>query len=345
MSCGHSELPSNDAGFRAFRRPGKRVPPNARDADRVRWFGASLAGMAQRPYRYRSPDEDSHRWLEFPMRPDDIVISTRSKSGTTWLQQICALLVFQTPDLPARLAELSPWLDWSLTPAEETYARLAAQEHRRFIKTHTPLDGLPLDPRATYIVVGRHPLDAAVSLYHQGANLDRARMRRLSGAPEPTGPPARTPPLRDWLLDWVDRDEDPREQLDSLPGVMWHLGDAWVRRAEPNIVLVHYDDLSADLHGQMRRLAQRLDIAVPDQTWPELVAAAGFERMRADADQTAPDQSGVLKDRSAFFRRGGSGAGRELLTAGEFAHYQERVAGLAPATLLAWLHRGASTTA
>jgi len=65
------------------------------------------------------------------------------------------------------------------------YAQLADQDHRRFIKTHTPLDGLPVDPRVTYIVPGRHPLDMAVSLYHQGGNLNRERMRELTGLNRP----------------------------------------------------------------------------------------------------------------------------------------------------------------
>ena len=51
-----------------------------------------------------------------------------------------------------------------VTPHDEVLARLDAQRHRRFIKTHTPLDGLPLDRRATFVVVARHPLDTAVSM-------------------------------------------------------------------------------------------------------------------------------------------------------------------------------------
>ena len=76
------------------------------------------------PVRYRSADEDSARWAGFRFREGDIVISTRSKSGTTWMQMICALLVFQSPDLPAPLVELSPWLDWLIAPQEDVYARL-----------------------------------------------------------------------------------------------------------------------------------------------------------------------------------------------------------------------------
>ncbi|MCU1430625.1 MAG: Sulfotransferase protein, partial [Actinomycetia bacterium] len=226
---------------------------------------------ARPPVRYRSPDEDSARWLDFAFRPGDIVISTRSKSGTTWMQMICALLVFRTPELPAPLADLSPWVDWLVTPNAELHTMLAAQPHRRFVKTHTPLDGVPLDSRATYIVVARHPLDMAVSLYHQGDNIDRERLRQLTGQTDAVAPASKRPPLREWLLSWIDWDGSPREQMDSLPGVMWHAADAWARRAEPNVVLVHYDDLSADLEGQMRRLATLLDIKVDDQVWPRLV--------------------------------------------------------------------------
>jgi aryl sulfotransferase len=299
--------------------------------------------MAFQPVRYRSDDEDSARWDGFPFRPGDIVISTRSKSGTTWMQMICALLVFRTPDLPP-LSELSPWLDWLICPREEVLARLAAQSHRRFIKTHTPLDGVPIDQRASYIVVGRHPLDMAVSLYHQGANIDRDRLRQLVGQRDQAEREAHQPrpprqPLREWLLTWIESDDRPADQLDSLPGVMWHLSDAWTRRAEPNVILVHYDDLLADLAGEMRRLAGRLGIAVPEDAWPELVRSATFAEMRASAAGRAPDPAGVLKDPSAFFRRGTSGAGFEVLSTDELTRYYARSAQLAAPDLLSWLHR------
>lgn len=166
--------------------------------------------------RYRSADEDSARWNGFPFRQGDIIISTRSKSGTTWVQMICALLIFQTPDLPAPLAELSPWLDWLIAPRDEVYAKLAAQSHRRFIKSHTPLDGIPQDARATYLVTGRHPLDMAVSLHHQGDNIDRTRLRQLTGQPEPEDSPRPRRQLHEWLLGWIEQDADPRNSPLSI---------------------------------------------------------------------------------------------------------------------------------
>jgi aryl sulfotransferase len=291
--------------------------------------------MGQGLFHYTSPDEDSARWWDFPFRPGDIVVSTRSKSGTTWVQMICLLLVFGTPDLPARLGDLSPWLDHLVRPKHEVFGRLAAQTQRRVIKTHTPLDGVPLDARATYIVVGRHPLDMAVSLYHHGNNIDRRRMAELTGQPRADRPPQA--PLHEWLVGFVDWDGDPREWLDTLPGVLLHLADAWARRHRPNVVLLHYDDLVTDLDGSMRRLAGSLGIPVDEERWPALVQAATFDAMRAGAN--APDTLGVLKDPSAFFRQGTSGEGRALLTVLELAHYRDRVAAMAPTDLLDWLHR------
>jgi aryl sulfotransferase len=303
--------------------------------------------------RYVSQVEDSARWDGFAFRDGDIVISTRTKCGTTWVQAICALLVFGRPDLPAPLAELSPWLDWSLTPRHEVLALLDAQRHRRIIKTHTPLDGVPIDPRVCYIVVGRHPLDVGVSLYHHMNNLDRDRMRELAARAGAAGwDDARTGPspasvprpelhewLVDWLLEWPDAGDDPRDHLDSVPGILWHLGDAWNRRHAPNVVLLHYDDLQADRAGQMRALADRLEIDVPHARWPALVEAAEFTAMKAKADSFLPNRTGVLKTADAFFQAGRSGSGRALLTPDELSRYHDRTARLARGDLVAWLHR------
>jgi len=299
--------------------------------------------VAAAPSRYQSDDEDSDRWTGFGFRDGDIVISTRSKSGTTWMQMICAVLIFQRPLPPAPLRELSPWLDWRIRPVGEVYAQLDAQRHRRFIKTHTPLDGLRLDDRATYVVVGRDPRDMYVSLYHQGDNIDRDVVHRLLGQAAPAADASvqktQRPDLHQALLNWIDSDATPHEQMDSVRGVLWHLSDAWARRHEPNVVLVHYDDLSDDLERQMRRLADELDIVVPEDAWPILVRAATFSQMRAHADDLVPSADGVLKDAHAFFQRGTSGAWRDVLTGAEAAHYEQRVAALAPPDLLEWLHR------
>src|SRR5215208_7222068 len=132
--------------------------------------------------RYRTIIADSGRWDGFAFRPGDVVISTPPKCGTTWTQMLCALLIFDGPDFPAPLADLSPWLDMCTRPLAEVTAALAVQNHRRFIKTHTPLDGIPLRADVTYLVVGRDPRDVAISLEHHHANVDKERFLELRAA-------------------------------------------------------------------------------------------------------------------------------------------------------------------
>ena len=297
--------------------------------------------MVSPPLHYVSHDEDSGRWLGFRYRPGDIVISTRRRTGTTWLQMICAALIFQSPELPAPLWRLSPWLDHTIVPLDDVYTQLAEQSHRRFIKTHTPLDGLPLYPQVTYIVTARHPVDMFVSLHHQLDNIDHSRLWQLAGRDAPPGPGES---LHDSLLRWIEDDGDSHAFPESLPRVLWHLTDAWARRGEPNVLLVHYDDLSADLEGQMRGIAGRLGIDVPEPAWPALIQAATFERMRDRADSLVPDAQGTVKDAASFFRRGTPGAGREVLSDEEMAGYYTRAAQLAPPDMLDWLHSPSALT-
>ena len=74
--------------------------------------------------------------------------------------------------------------------------------------------------------------------------------------------------------------------------------------------------------------------------WPACWAVSATMCTKARrADQVAPDPSGILKDRAAFFRGGVSGSGEALLPPEQLARYHARVAELAPAELVAWLHR------
>ncbi len=111
---------------------------------------------------YQNHTLDSTRWEQFQPRPDDIVVATTYKSGTTWMQNIVLNLIFQ--DLQIHdINQLSPWLDNCLGPLDETLSQLEAQQHRRCIKTHLPLDGLRYLPQVKYVYVGRDARDVFMS--------------------------------------------------------------------------------------------------------------------------------------------------------------------------------------
>ncbi|MCQ8828352.1 sulfotransferase domain-containing protein [Streptomyces malaysiensis] len=146
------------------------------------------------------------------------------------------------------------------------------------------------------------------------------------------------PPEREWLLKWCQPDPGDGWEQDVAAAELHHPLDAWKRRAQPNVRLLHYDDLCTDLAGQMAALAEWLGITVDEAVWPELVKAATFDEMKARAEWLAPDTE-ILTDPVEFFREGRSGAGRELLTEDDLEAYRKRVAPLAPQPFLDWLHR------
>ena len=120
---------------------------------------------------------------------------------------------------------------------------------------------------------------------------------------------------------------------------MHHLATFWEVREQPNVVLVHYADLQRDLEGEMRRIAQRLDIDIDEDRLPDLVAAAGFDTMRERADEIVPDSTqGLWQSNRAFFHSGRNGQWQELLDEAGRRRYAERVKQLAPTDLIEWAH-------
>ena len=297
--------------------------------------------------RYRTFVFDSARWDGFEYRDRDIVISTPPKCGTTWMQMLCALLIFRTPDLPAPLAQLSPWLDMQTRPRAEVVEGLARQEHRRFIKSHIPLDGLPIDERVSYVGVARDPRDVALSWDNHMANIDTDRFlnARIAavGADDLeelgiTGPPP-TPPAdpRERFWHWVDG-LSLENEIGGLRSLVNHIATFWDRRDEPNVHLFHYSDLRADLPGQMGRLAECLGLDPPTE---ELVEAATFSSMKERADELVPNSDTPFwRSNAAFFDRARSGAWEELLDDDGRRRFDETLAKLAPPELASFLLRG-----
>lgn len=62
----------------------------------------------------------------------------------------------------------------------------------------------------------------------------------------------------------------------------------WEFRHLPNIMFVHYNDLLKDLAGQMRLIAEFLDIKIDEEKFPTQVESCTFESMKAAGDSIAP---------------------------------------------------------
>jgi aryl sulfotransferase len=305
--------------------------------------------------RYRSFIFNNARWDGFALRPDDVIVTTPAKAGTTWLQAICVSLVLGPPPWYGSLAEISPWLDMNMEPLPDVHARLDAQEHRRVIKSHTPLDGLSESPGVRFICVGRDPRDVGLSWDGHLQNTDMANTFRARFAAVGTGdleelgidptkppPPAPEDPAERFRL--FVQNEESALHGGSLLGFAHHIGQAWGARHRDDVLLLHYADLRADLAGEMRRIAAFLDIDVDEDRWPALVEAAGFDAMRARADEFVPAVSTkIWQNTEKFFAEGRLGGWRSL-PAEVLECYDERADELFAPDLRHWLHRDSRST-
>ncbi len=226
---------------------------------------------------------DSTVWNDFDFRDDDIIIATYGKSGTTWVQQIVVQLLFEgADDLP--VAEMSPWLDLRVPAKAVKLAAMEPQTHRRFLKTHLPVDALVYSPKAKYLYIGRDGRDVVWSLYNHHSRANAFWYEILNDTPGRIGPPIEPPPadIRQYFLEWLERDGHPFWPF-------WeNLRSWWAIRDMPNLMLVHFDELKHDLPGSIRRIADFLAIPIDPLRFPSIVEHCGFAWMKAHATNATP---------------------------------------------------------
>lgn len=272
----------------------------------------------QKTREMQSNHFDSTIWNDFKFRDDDIIISTYAKSGTTWMQQIISQLIFNGEEgLP--VAEMSPWLDLRIPPAHIKLEALEAQQHRRFIKTHLPVDALLYSATAKYIYIARDGRDVVWSMYNHHTAANEKWYKALNETPGLVGPPIDKPvdSIAQYYHDWLDQDGYP----------WWSLWDNvrswWNIRELPNLMLVHFTDLKKDMEGKIREIAAFLDIPIDESKWEAIVKHCSFDYMKANATQSVP-LGGLFWDGGAktFIHKGKNGRWREVLSAEESMKYE-----------------------
>ncbi|MBN1810627.1 MAG: sulfotransferase domain-containing protein [Anaerolineae bacterium] len=281
---------------------------------------------------------DSTVWNEFEFRSDDIIIASYSKSGTTWVQQIVAQLLWQGAE-HLNVAEMSPWLDCRFPSHEEKLAVVAAQTHRRFIKSHLPVDALVFSPQAKYIYVGRDGRDVLWSTYHHHLNMKPDVVQSIDAAPGRVGPPLGYAPesVLQYFRDWLTKDGYPWWPF-------WeHVLSWWRIRDLPNVMLLHFADLKADMPAEIRRTAAFLDIPIDESTWETIIEHCTFDYMKAHGARSVPF-SGDLWEGGAktFMHKGVNGRWRDVLTPEDVARYERTANERLGAKCAHWLAHGSS---
>lgn len=282
---------------------------------------------------YVGPLTDNRRWDHITLRADDVLVVTPPKSGTTWMQTIVALLLSGDPDVETELAVKMPWIDIRLREIDEVAARVEAMTHRRCLKSHTPLNGLPYHTEAQYICVYRHPLDAHFSFLKQLRNIPMG----FFNAFYPDGDPETTfRRFLDGAAEGFDMDAMP------LALIIHHFKAACALADRPNVTMFHYADMTRDLAGTFAQVAVLLGVSHPSSLMAQLVEAARFENMQAAADRYVPfAMTGSAEVNRAFFHSGTSGKWMGKLSAQQLDGYDDVMKKKLSVEDRRWLEQGA----
>lgn len=267
--------------------------------------GKALLGLLPSPrtaawefeLRYR-------RYLaDFGESDSDILVSTYSKSGTTWMQMILYQLMTAGDMDFDHLFDISPWVYYSALreiPPVPT-------PHPRILKSHDPVARFARGRRGRFIFVVRDGRDVCLSLFHH-----RRDFKRYDGSFEQHFDEF----LHGTEYNWFDH---VRGWLENAPGL--------------SITHVRYEDLKHDFAAAVRRVATECTIDVTDAIMARVLERCSFEYMKRHELRFAPRNEHFagktnapyfVRNPGRFIRHGKVGEGVAALTEPQLAAYRER---------------------
>jgi len=240
---------------------------------------------------------------EFGESDDDILVSTYSKSGTTWMQMILYQLTTGGGMDFDHLFDISPWVHYSALREVPP----ASTPHPRIIKSHDRYARFARGRRGRFIFVVRDGRDVCLSLFHH-----RRNFKRYDGSFEQH--------FDDFLngtdYNWFDHIRPWLENATRLP-----------------VTYVRFEDLKHNFAATVLRVAEACGIDVPEATLARVHERCSFEYMKRHEARFAPrnehfsgkaDAPYLVRNPGEFIRHGKVGEGIAALTERQLDAYRER---------------------
>jgi len=202
---------------------------------------------------------------------------------------------------------------------------------RRIIKTHEPVETLPFHAANKHIFVGRDYRDIVWSWYTHHSNFSPEAFSKLNA---PTDFPFKPLPSFNfsdgsfteydmWKMMLSEGDDHGNPDGWPLYSQLWIVGSWWNMRNEPNVKLIHYNDLKRDLAGSMRDIAAFLEIQVDEERFDQIVENCTFQKMKTRKNPMGSSGNVVFNDPSKFFNKGETKRWQNVLTEQDTEQYRE----------------------
>lgn len=249
---------------------------------------------------------DSTIWDCITARPDDIIIASCYKSGTTLTQQIVNLLV-NGQDNFEHLHDLSPWVEHTGEPLDDKIKLIENLPNRRLLKSHLPFNALPYYSECKYIFLVRDGRDVAMSLFNH--------VHGLTPEAYLTSPVNFFKPSENFVEFWEEWLESGKPYWDFFE----FISSWWQARYIPNVLLVHYADLIHNKPRMVENIAKFLEVEVDSDSLETILHKSSLEYMRENSEKF--EHRDFEKHR--FIYKGTNGRWQNLLTQQQLERYDD----------------------